>query len=98
MKKWIFLSLLSGMLFVGGVFGVTTTGWADAERRLTMPAGLFEGSSNFELRYETGSLDPASLNGSALGVDLFDSGNARYGALQYASLLVKSLKVKDGKI
>ncbi len=54
MKKWIFLSLLSGMLFVGGVFGVTTTGWADEEKRVALPAGLFEGSSNFDLRYGSG--------------------------------------------
>ena len=61
MKKWIVLSLLFGMLSVGGVFGITTTGWADAEKRVALPADLFEGSSNFELRYETGLLDPASL-------------------------------------
>lgn len=42
---------------------------------------------------------PAScLRQGHRSVPLFDSGNARYGALQYASLLVKSLKVKDGKI
>ena len=73
MKKRILLSLLCGMLAVGGVFGLTKPGWAGAEKNLTLPDGLFENSSNFELRYESGSLDPASLNGSALGVVLFDT-------------------------
>ena len=74
MKKWIFLSLLCGMLSVGGVFGVTQPGWAQAENSLTLPDGLFEGSSNFELRYESGSLDPESLTGSALGVQFYEAG------------------------
>ena len=105
MKKQIAFSLLCGMLAVAGVFGVTTTGWADAERHLTLPAGLFEGSSNFELRYGSGLLDPGSLNGSALGVDLFDSGKAfgraeeisivSTGTLEEGNLVIEELVI-DG--
>ena len=76
MTKRILLSLLFGMLAFGGVLGVTETSWANEEKNLTLPDGLFEGSSNFELRYESGSLDPASLNGSALGVRFYEKGEA----------------------
>ena len=37
MKKQMFLSLLFGMLAVGGVFGVTKTVLADVEKSLTLP-------------------------------------------------------------
>ena len=86
MKKRILLSLLCGMLAVGGVFGVTKTGWANEEKNLTLPDGLFEGSSNFELRYESGSLDPASLNGSALGVRFYEKGEA-FGHAEKVSIV-----------
>ncbi|HIM71167.1 MAG TPA: sel1 repeat family protein, partial [Gammaproteobacteria bacterium] len=86
MKKRILLSLLCGMLAVGGVFGVTKTGWANEEKNLTLPDGLFENSSNFELRYESGSLDPASLNGSALGVRFYEKGEA-FGHAEKVSIV-----------
>jgi len=107
MKKQIVFSLLCWMLAVAGVFGITTTGWADAEKSLTLPDGVFEGSSKFELRYESGLLDPATLNGSALGVEFFKSGEAlgraekvsivSTGTLAEADLVVKELII-DGLV
>ena len=82
MKKRILLSLLCGMLAVGGGLGLTETSWANEEKNLTLPDGLFEGSSNFELRYESGSLDPASLNGSATGVRFFEDGKLYANAVR----------------
>ncbi|MDE0921197.1 MAG: hypothetical protein OSA08_14045, partial [Arenicellales bacterium] len=80
MKKRILLSLLCGMLCVGGVFGVSQPSWAQAEQSLTLPDGLFAGSSSFELRYESGSLDSESLTGSALGVQFYEGGKSVGGA------------------
>ena len=86
MKKRILLSLLCGMLAVGGGLGLTEPSWANEEKNLTLPDGLFEGSSNFELRYEAGSLDPASLNGSALGVRFYEKGEA-FGHAEKVSIV-----------
>ena len=86
MKKWILLSLLCGMLSVGGVFGVSQPGWAQAEQSLTLPDGLFEGSLSFELRYESGSLDPESLTGSALGVQFYEAGEP-FGRAEKVSII-----------
>ena len=95
MKKRILFSLLCGMLVVVGVLGITTTGWAGAEKLVALPSGLFEGSSNFELRYETGLLDPGSLIGSALGVDLFDAGKAFGRAEKIAIVSTGTLEEVD---
>ncbi|HIG15405.1 MAG TPA: hypothetical protein EYQ32_13290 [Gammaproteobacteria bacterium] len=107
MKKQIVFSLLCGMFSVAGVFGIINTAWANEEQSLTLPDGLFEGSSNFELRYESGSLDPMSLNGSALGVEFFEAGEAfghaekvsiaSTGTLTGADLVVKELII-DGLV
>ena len=95
MKKWIFLSLLCGMLAVGGVLGLTETSWANEEKNLTLPDGLFDGSSNFELRYESGSLDPASLNGSATGVRFFEDGKLYANADKVSIVSTGSLTTGD---
>ena len=105
MKKRIFLSLLCGMLSLGGVFGVTQPSWAQAEQSLTLPDGLFAGSSSFELRYESGSLDPESLTGSALGVQFYEAGKSigdadkvsivSTGTLAGGDLVVEELMIDD---
>ena len=95
MKKRILLSLLCGMLSVGGVFGVTHTAWANEEQSLSLPDGLFEGSSNFELRYESGLLDPMSLNGSATGVRFFEDGKLYANADKVSIVSTGSLSTSD---